>query len=95
MMNLEVRTMNNFADKLSDVEFDISKAIALVGELLEDYNVTDTLRMRDKLMFEAPRVMIFLEMVFDYVVKTHKEILKIQDDLTSHIDGLKEKERAS
>lgn len=91
MTNLEeLRMKNKFCDRLMETEFSISKARVLVDDLLQDYNMNDQRKMGEKLQLEAPRVMAFLEIAFDYVISTHEDIKAIQEELHAQTTELRE-----
>lgn len=91
MTNLEeLRLKNKFCDRLMDSELSIGKARVLVDDLIQDYNMRDQIKMGEKLQLEAPRVMAFLEIIFDYVVSTHEEIKAIEEELDAQSRELRE-----
>lgn len=82
MTNLEeLKLKNKFSERLVESELSIGKIRVLVDDLIQDYNMYDVEKMREKLRYEAPRVMAFLEIVFDYVVSTDEDIKSIQEEL--------------
>lgn len=91
MTNLEeLKIKNEFSNKLMDAELSIHKARALVNDLVQEYSMRDTVKLGEKLQIEAPKVMAFLEIVFDYVISTHEEIKAIQEELLVKTTELRE-----
>lgn len=77
----ELKNANNLSNELMKSESDISKAKTMLGDLIQVYNLVDIKEAGEKLKYEAPRVMAFLEIAFDYVINVDNNIRTIQGEL--------------
>jgi hypothetical protein len=86
-----VEEKNKLIDRLSNLELNMDKVQMLVGGLIQEYHLGDVNEMQNKLRYEAQKVMNFIEIAFDYIHATHKEIVSLQEELDEQVDKIRER----
>ena len=88
-----VHELNDSIDNVAEVEIKITYADTLICELIQDYDGIDIEKMREKVSCELPRIMTFLNIIFDYVSDSKYKINEIEKELRRICDEVKKEDK--
>jgi len=90
-----IHELNDAIDNVGEVGTKIGYADTLMSDLIQDYDGIDIEEMRKKVSWELPRIMTFLNIIFDYVSDSKHKINEIEKELSRICDEVKKEENFS
>ena len=90
-----IHELNNAIDNVGEVGMKIGYADTLIRDLIEEYDGRDLEKMRTKASWELPKIMTFLNIIFDYVSDSKLKINEIEKELSRICDEVKKEQKFS